>query len=318
MMPSRVALASALAAALFATCSTATATAGSNHPKPRRIGDQRGRGFAADGARYVAFNATTTKLRVFEASAKTSFSIDSRCVVLAGAAARFLLDCSSPAPGIAYSLLDVRKRALVPIPNANAGADRFSDIGKQWLFGSTQDGDTTQLLYLNWHTGARVEVASDQQDSLDRDIDSKSLSEINGVPFDRYFLFGHEKRLSAVRPVRNTSVGNLQLVGPGTRTVLTRTPCQPECAVGTHLVGGRIAWVEPASSGLRVRAYETHKKRNGRWSVRGFPNEDIRSRRINVGLTSKYVIFTHLVRSRFDPTTDDYTAALYRVFAVRW
>jgi hypothetical protein len=293
---------------------------------PRLLGEQHGQGFASDGARFVAFNATRDKIRVFDGKTGKAFSIRSRCPVVAGAAAHFLLDCVTPSGDApAPAILNVRTRATVPVPNAKLPRDGFYAIGAQWLQGDTYSAgapDDSRLLYLNWHTGKRVELPRDHEAAPDRDIDSPVLATIAGIPFSKYFLFAHEARLSVVRPAEPVGAastgGNLELVGPGRRTVLSSSPCMTDCGVVTRLVGGRVAWAEPVDDTLRVRAYAVHGKRRGAWSVRGFPKGDFRSRRVNVGLTRKYVLYAKLVRSKFDPALDDYTASQYNVYAIRW
>lgn len=314
--------------ALIVTIAVSAAPAfGSDRSHARLIGEQHGRGFASDGARYVAFNATRAKIRVFDGKTGKTFSIRSRCPVVAGAAAHFLLDCATPSGSApSPSLLDVRTRAIAPVPNAQTPYDGFYGIGAHWLQGDTYHADApdrSYLLYLNWRTGQRVELPREQEQAPDRDIDTRGLAKIGGIPFKTYFLFGHESSLSAVRPTQPAggtpnAAGNLQLVGRGRRVVLSRNACGSDCGVVTRLDGGRVAWAEPAKKGMRVRAYSLRHKRRGAWSVGGFPKADVRSRRVQVGLTRRYVVCAKLVKSGFDPATDDYTASQYNVYAVRW
>jgi hypothetical protein len=302
----------------------ATRSAAAAPAKPRLVGVEHAPGFASDGARYAAFNASATKVRVFDGRTGKLCTIKTKCSLVAGAGGHFLVDCGDRAGDVpAPALLDVRTHTVSPIPGADPPYDGFYDMGTQWLVGNTYDpaadpADPGSLLYLNWHTGQRVERPRSEQSAPNRDVDSPSLATIGGIPFSSYLLFGFERPWSAVRPLGASAPGALQLVSGSRRKVLSRTPCEQECGEVSTLAGGRLAWAEPAKHGVRVSSYVLRGRHRVSWVEPGpFPDAGRPVRRVEVSQTAKYVVYARLTRLARDPASGDLTPSRYRVYAAR-
>lgn len=325
-----IALAAAAASGTLSLLPAPASAAPQRAGRPHAVGAQNGRGFASDGVRYVAFRQSPSEVRVFDGRTGKLFSIKTRCELLAGASGRFLVDCGTgPRDAPAPALLEVAKRKVVPLPGANPPYDGFFDMGDQWVLGTTYHpeagpDDPGALLYLNWHTGERVERPRDEQTAPTRDVDSPSLASIGPVPFANYLLFGYQRPWSAVRPLGKPSArspsgeGALQLVSGGHRRVLSKTPCGEECGEVAPLVRGRLAWAEPAGRGVRVRSYTLKGARRASWTVRGpFPDPERPAPRVEVGQTARYVVYAKLTRVARDPASGQVGPSRYRVYAAR-
>lgn len=185
-----------------------------------------------------------------------------------------LVRCDSQFPSLqAPYILAFPDPQLRAVPGADPST-LFTFIGREWLAGeelatNAKGGGFGPLVYLNWHTGARVEMA---QGSRERDLDSPQLRAAPRpahrppyvTPVGRY---GRGAGLSLVYvPVR------------GHRRVISR--CRDYCMQLTS-TSGLLTWLERG----RIRAFDV---RRGRFRAIAVPSGQI----LSVTHTSRRIYFT--------------------------
>jgi hypothetical protein len=219
----------------------------------------------SDGDRYVAY-ARGGALKLYDSRRNRLTPIRSKCAPLSGAAARFLLACDSQRPDEGTAILDASTKTIQPLPTTSA----FTTIGRYWLLGRTTNPSGTSDVYLNWRTGARVEVPWGSSGipgyAPPRNINSPDLepAPAGGEPYGLYQRVGDlELRVPRNKP----TTARLRDVRTGRERLLK---CSHGC-LDAQLGAGRVSWIvlksTHATDSYAVNVYDSKTRKTTRWLV---------------------------------------------------
>jgi hypothetical protein len=315
----RAAVAALALTLLVAPDAGAVTVSGGPH-RAEVIGIQKGGGFSSDGTRFVAYNRDDRTIRVYDSRRRRSFDIASPCAVAStrGADGHFLVNCPS-ARDVTQELLNVRQRRVRSLP-AGSARGSYYEMGRHWLRGWRDDESSDGVVvYLNWRTGKEVEVPLSEDRVAPRDIYSRGLEPVRGLPVG-VFLLGREDGRSLFQQLDSSGRSEtLNLWGRGRRIRLAKS-CIHQCGDTSGLAGGRVAWSRPArGSAWAVRGYSVRSEKRVAWRVEDVPDPDA-VQIMQVGHTREMIVFGALTGTRY-ANYGGQTFELpksYRIYAARW
>jgi hypothetical protein len=224
----------------------------------------------SDGSRYVLIQAAPDLIRVYDVDKRSSYDlpVGKDCRLTSATPGVALLVC--PSLGVYEGswpwIIRLRTRVVEPAAGSDpqTSGERWNDIGRHWIGGSTTAAAHSVQIYLNWRTGERTSYPEPYELNGDLDLDDPGASGYPDRVFDRDGPLTLEERFDE---------GHLWLGRPGPDARLSPTD-RLAWGNSTQLSAGLVTWREP--NGF-VRAYDTRQRLRLGWAT---------------GRTSAYVMHT--------------------------